>query len=209
MPDVWSIVNQFPYPSLFLLLVFGSIGFPFPEDAVLVLCGILISQRVVSPLPAVLTVYAGLLFSDWIVFSLSKKYGHGIFRHKLFSRVISPERIASLEQQLRRYGPFLLLSCRYIPVLRTQIFIASGLLGMASRTFLITDMVAALVSVGLTVTTGYSGARWISKAGMKALPVGFMVLILAAVLILMVTRGKRRNNNVMVSSNSRNRSPIE
>ncbi|HXX58494.1 MAG TPA: hypothetical protein VEI96_10875 [Thermodesulfovibrionales bacterium] len=37
MLQISSVIGQFPYLGLFVLLLLGGIGFPFPEDATLIL----------------------------------------------------------------------------------------------------------------------------------------------------------------------------
>jgi membrane protein DedA with SNARE-associated domain len=37
-------VDQFPYAGIFVLLLLGGMGFPFPEDIALLLRGFLISK---------------------------------------------------------------------------------------------------------------------------------------------------------------------
>ncbi|MDI6727600.1 MAG: hypothetical protein QMD44_01570, partial [Thermodesulfovibrionales bacterium] len=75
MPNISTLVEHFPYIGLFLLLILGGIGFPFPEDTTLILCGFLISTHVVKPVPALLVVYAGLLITDFSLYFVGKKYG--------------------------------------------------------------------------------------------------------------------------------------
>jgi hypothetical protein len=44
--NVSQLTEHFPYIGFFLLLILG-IGFPFPEDATIMLCGFLIAQEVI------------------------------------------------------------------------------------------------------------------------------------------------------------------
>ena len=69
------IVENFPYLGIFILLILGGIGLPFPEDATIILSGFLVAHKVISPLPIFLSVYGGLLISDFFLYSLGKKYG--------------------------------------------------------------------------------------------------------------------------------------
>jgi membrane protein DedA with SNARE-associated domain len=39
MSDISGIVEHFPYLGIFLLLILGDIGLPFPEDTTLILSG--------------------------------------------------------------------------------------------------------------------------------------------------------------------------
>lgn len=58
-----SFIDHFPYLGIFLLLILGGIGLPFPEDATLLLSGFLMAHYVILPLPAFLVVYSGLLIT--------------------------------------------------------------------------------------------------------------------------------------------------
>jgi membrane protein DedA with SNARE-associated domain len=46
MISISGITEHFPYLGIFTLLILGGIGFPFPEDATLILGGFLIVQDV-------------------------------------------------------------------------------------------------------------------------------------------------------------------
>jgi membrane protein DedA with SNARE-associated domain len=75
MENASQFTEHFPYIGLFLLLILGGIGLPFPEDATLMLCGFLIAQEVIRPLRALVSAYTGLLVADTIVYHLGSKYG--------------------------------------------------------------------------------------------------------------------------------------
>ena len=60
MPDLMSLTQHFPYVGLFILLILGGLGLPFPEDATLILCGFLLFHGTVKPVPAFLAVLIGL-----------------------------------------------------------------------------------------------------------------------------------------------------
>jgi membrane protein DedA with SNARE-associated domain len=68
MSNISTIVEHFPYLGIFVLLILGGIGLPFPEDATIMLSGFLVPHEVVKPLPIFLSVYTGLLFSDFFFF---------------------------------------------------------------------------------------------------------------------------------------------
>jgi membrane protein DedA with SNARE-associated domain len=75
MFDPTNFINSFPYAAIFLLLILGAIGFPFPEDTTFMLCGFLVASGVVKPLPLFLVVYIGLLMTEFFLYSVGKKYG--------------------------------------------------------------------------------------------------------------------------------------
>jgi len=67
-----NFIDNYPYLGIFLLLILGAIGFPFPEDTTFVLVGFLIASGVVKPLPSFLVVYIGLLITDFYSILLGK-----------------------------------------------------------------------------------------------------------------------------------------
>ena len=45
MFEAATLVEHFPYIGIFILLILGEIGLPFPEDATLILSGFLIAHE--------------------------------------------------------------------------------------------------------------------------------------------------------------------
>jgi membrane protein DedA with SNARE-associated domain len=163
MFELSDIVVRFPYPGLFCLLILGSIGFPFPEDAILLLCGFLIAQQIVLPLPAFLVVYAGIIIGDFIIYSLGKKYGRAVITHRRFKKLLPAEKLVSLENGYRRFGVLFIVLGRQIIGLRAQIILAAGILGMSSRRFLVTDAFASLMTIMIMLSLGYAGTHSLIK----------------------------------------------
>ena len=160
-----SYVEHFPYPGIFALFVLGSVGLPVPEDAVLVLCGFLISRNVMAPLPAAMVAYAGVLASDFLIFSLGRKYGRRIVTHKKLHRILPPEKFASLEGKFRKYGALLILFGRHLWGFRSQLFLTAGVMGISPRRFLAADALAALITVPFMMIVGYKGGQGLRNFG--------------------------------------------
>lgn len=163
MSGLSNIVVQFPYAGLFLMPLLGCIGFPFPEDVILLSCGFLISQRTVVPLPALLVVYAGVIISDFLIYSLGRKYGRAIITHRRFKKLLPPEKLHSLETRFRKYGVLSIIIGRQIIGVRAQTLLAAGVLDMPLRTFLMIDAFAASVTVMLMTALGYTGTQRLIK----------------------------------------------
>ena len=84
MFEATTLVEHFPYIGVFILLILGGVGLPFPEDATLLLSGFLVSQNVIKPFQTFLVVYLGLLISDFFLYWIGKKYGRMLVLHKKF-----------------------------------------------------------------------------------------------------------------------------
>jgi membrane protein DedA with SNARE-associated domain len=107
--DIPIYIAHFSYAGILLCLILGSVGFPFPEDAILICSGLLISQNILSPGPTVTVVFAGMLVSDLIIISLGRRYGRRIVTHRWFRRVLSAKRLALIESRFNTHGTWVIL----------------------------------------------------------------------------------------------------
>jgi membrane protein DedA with SNARE-associated domain len=159
MKGLPSFIEHFHYLGLFVLLILGGIGFPFPEDTTLILCGFLISMKVIQPVPAIICVYAGLLTADLILYFFGKKYGKKIVTHKNFGKIISPEKLQIIEHRFNKFGVFLILIGRHFIGLRAQLFIVAGVMKMPTLKFLLADAFSSLFTLSFMVGAGYIGGN--------------------------------------------------
>lgn len=174
---------HFPAVGLFVLLVLGGLGLPFPEDATLILCGIFIATGIVRPLPGLIASYAGLLSMDFFLFHIGKKYGTKVTGAKRFSKILSQERLLKLEQKFSRWGIFFLLVGRQLVGLRAQIFLACGTLKMPSLKFIAADMASALLTMSIMVSIGYAGGSSINALSKNIYRIGDVAVALVVVSI--------------------------
>lgn len=189
MDNLLSLIAPFPYIGLFVLPVIGSLGFPLPEDGILLLCGMLISRNMAEPTPALLAVYMGILISDYLIFAVGRRYGQQIVSHKIFRRLISAEQLVTFETRFRKSGNLLILFGRQIFWLRAKIFLVAGIMKMPVRSFLLMDAVASLLTVAFMVTAGHQGSRllayfdwlkpeWQGIAAITAIPIVILLLVM-------------------------------
>jgi len=159
MSDIPLIVENFPYLGIFVLLILGGIGLPFPEDATIILSGFLVAHKVISPLPIFLSVYAGLLISDFFLYSVGKKYGRMVAEHKRFHKIISPDRLLKLEEKFKKGDVWVILIGRHFLGLRAQIFLVAGVMRMPALRFIIADAATALLTIAFMGGIGYVGGN--------------------------------------------------
>lgn len=183
MSEISLLIEHFPYIGLFILLILGGIGFPFPEDTTLMLCGFLISHDIVKTVPALFAVYSGLLISDFFLYSVGKKYGRTIITHKRFSRIITPERFSSLEEKFNKKGVIVILLGRHLIGLRAQIFLVAGIMRMSTLKFIITDAVTASFTVAIMTGAGYAGGYSLQILRKDITRVEHMAILLIIILL--------------------------
>jgi len=157
--EIGTFINHSPYFGLFLLLILGGIGFPFPEDATLLLSGILTANAVIQPLPAFWVVYSGLLITDFFLYSAGRKYGRRLVEHRRFQRILSPDQLSKLEEKFEKWGTYVIFFGRHVLGFRAQIFLVAGVMRMSVIKFLMVDAISALFTIGLWGGVGYLGGN--------------------------------------------------
>jgi len=197
MLEINGFVQHFPYLGLFVLLVLGTLGLPFPEDGILLLTGLLAAHHVIKPLPAFLIIYPGLLMTDLLLYSVGEKYGRRIVEHRKFQKIITNDRLAKLEEKFKKWGILVVFFGRHLLGLRAQIFLAAGVLKMPCKKFLMIDAVSALFTITLWGGLGYLGGNQIQTLRRDITNIEQMVITILAVLlggVLLFKYFKKRRN---------------
>ena len=194
MFHVSSIVEQFPYLGLFILLLIGGIGFPFPEDTTLILCGFLIFSGVVRPLPAGLVVYSGVLLADLFLYFVGRKYGRQIVTHKRFRKILPPEKLSLLQKKFNKRGGVVLLFGRHFVGLRAQILLTAGVMRMSPVKLLLVDAISASFTIAFMVGAGYLGGSSLQIIRKDITRVEHMTLFLAVILLTLYILSRHRRS---------------
>jgi membrane protein DedA with SNARE-associated domain len=159
MVEATTLVEHFPYIGIFILLILGEIGLPFPEDGTLILSGFLIAQKVTKPLPTIIVVYCGLLLTDFSLYWVGKKYGRKVIEHKRFRRILSAERLLTLKEKFKKWGIYVVFVGRHFLGIRAQIFLAAGVMRMSTLKFIMADAASAILTMTLMVGIGFLGGN--------------------------------------------------
>jgi membrane protein DedA with SNARE-associated domain len=183
MLEASTLVEHFPYFGIFFLLILGGVGFPFPEDATLILTGFLVAQNEIKPVQAFLAVYSALLISDFLLYWVGKKYGRMLVLHKRFQKIIFPEQLAGLEEKFKRRGVWVVLIGRHFLGLRAQIFLVAGVMKMSAMKFLLADGVTSLFTIGLMGGIGYAGGNSVEILKKNVKRIEHIVILIVAILV--------------------------
>ncbi len=159
MLEATTLVEHSPYAGILILLILGEIGLPFPEDATLILSGFLISQRVTQPLPTLIVVYCGLLMTDFSLYWFGKKYGRGVIEHKRFRRILSADRLLTLEEKFKKWGIYVVFVGRHFLGIRAQVFLVAGVMRMSTLKFILADAASAILTMTFMLGIGFWGGN--------------------------------------------------
>ncbi len=161
MDQTTSLIQPSPYMGIFLLLILGTLGLPFPEDTTLMLSGFLMGQNIIQSLPALIIIYPTLLMTDFLLYWIGKRYGRRVVEHPIFHRTISLNRLLKLEGKFRKRGIWVVFFGRHLLGVRAQIFLAAGVMRMPARKFLLADGLSALITMAMMIGIGYFGGSQI------------------------------------------------
>jgi len=182
--DIWQ------YIGVFTALVISAVGVPIPEELPIVTGGVLVGREWANPnswmkwwimLPVCII---GVVICDIILYFIGRQWGTKLLQREwVQKRVLPPEKKEKIERNFLEYGIAILLVARFLPGIRTPIFIMSGVMRLPFRRFLLADALYAIPGVNLLFWLAY----WFTDQFLRAIekaeenrPVVATVLLAAA-----------------------------
>lgn len=148
--------TDYGYFAVFGILILCGFGLPIPEDITLVSGGVISGLGYTNEHIMFFVGLAGVLIGDSTMFLAGRLFGYRIQRIRLFRRILSPRRFSQIQRKFKQYGLGLLFVARFLPGLRSPIFLVSGMSRRVSFiTFILMDGCAALISVPVWIYMGY------------------------------------------------------
>ena len=141
--------------GIFVVLLLCGFGLPLPEDVVLAFTGYAVHLGVMPLWAALLISMAGVLIGDSTLWWIGHRWGGEVLNLRLFKAFLPPHRLAKIKRLYARYDNRMLFAARFTPGLRSGVFLFAGWSKVTYRRFLLTDGIAALISVPLIVTVAY------------------------------------------------------
>jgi len=131
-----------------------------PEDITLVTGGVIAGLGFANEHHMFAVGLAGVLVGDGLIFSAGRIFGDRITRVPLLCNLLTPERYAQAQDKFAKYGKWVMFVARFLPGLRTPVFLSAGMTRRVSfATWFFMDGFAALISVPVWVYLGYLGAK--------------------------------------------------
>ena len=148
-------VAYFPYLGLFLLLILGGIGLPFPEDLTLILAGHLaLTENLNLPLLLVIC-FLGVVSMDIVLFHIGRKYGRAVVTRRFVRNMYTPPRRKLVKKIFHKMGDKAVFVARFVGGFRAPVFITAGTLKMSYLEFIFLDVLGAVLSVPIFVLGSY------------------------------------------------------
>ncbi|MEJ2109575.1 MAG: DedA family protein [Acidobacteriota bacterium] len=158
---VW--ITQYGYFAIFILLLLGIVGLPFPDEWLLTFTGYLIFKQNLSLWPAFIVAATGSMCGITVSYGLGRSAGLFIVHRygRLFR--ISQKDLDRVHGWFGRFGKWMLLVGYFIPGVRHLTAIVAGASKMEYRHFALFAYTGALIWATVFIWIGYSvGERWTS-----------------------------------------------
>jgi len=140
---------------LFLMLVAGGVGFPFPEDLTLLAAGALAEPGLLRLRDVVLAGFAGVVTADWILYGIGRCYGPEVVDHPRVARLLGARRIDAVRGAVMRHQARAVFFARFVPGTRMVTFLAAGTFGVSAVRFALAEATGSAIFVPATATFGY------------------------------------------------------
>jgi membrane protein DedA with SNARE-associated domain len=143
---IWACIIAFS------CLVAAGIGFPIPEELPIVGAGIWVGQNAeAGPLKWLIlpVCIAGVVISDGLLYGVGRYFGPKLLEWRVVKRVLPPQKREQIESNFHKYGVLTLLFARFLPAIRSPIFITAGIMRLSFAKFVIADGIYAIPGVSL------------------------------------------------------------
>jgi membrane protein DedA with SNARE-associated domain len=166
-----TLFTENGYLAVFIALMICGAGLPLPEDITLVAGGVIAGLGYANVHAMFALAMFGVLLGDCAIFLLGQHYGARMLQWRFVARILTPKRYALVQEKFARYGNRMLFIARFLPGMRTTVYVTAGISHRVSfARFALIDGLAALISVPFWVYLGYVGAdnhdwleKWVSR----------------------------------------------
>jgi membrane protein DedA with SNARE-associated domain len=163
--ELVEAIKAYPYIGAAVLFVLCGLGFPLPEELVLLAGGyVCYNWPERANLPVMMGWCAGaILVGDLIPCVLGRVFGVRLLRLRWLRHLITKQRLAKFDGWFRKRGDLVILIARFLPGIRVVAFFTAGTMKMPWRRFLFLDGLGIALIVPLLTWLGYHSATFIDR----------------------------------------------
>ncbi len=179
-----SLFHPAGYLGIFLFIAATGCGLPIPEEAAIVIAGVLSAQSQLHTGFAFAACLAGAIVGDSFMYAIGYHWGHGIFRsHPRFAKLLSAENEEQFQQAIDSHALKVMFLARFLVGIRAPVYVMTGVVRMPYRRFLIYDVISAAAVVGVVFSLAYvfgdNVGEWVRHAEFTAtfIVVGVLAII--------------------------------
>lgn len=188
LPDQETLslwLTQYGSFVLLILLALGIIALPVPEETLMTLAGVLMSQGKLHILPTIIAAYLGSVIGISMSYLLGRTLGH-FFIIKYGSWVgITEERFKQAHNWFERFGTWALFIGYFIPGVRHFTGFTAGSASLEYKYFAIFAYSGALLWVSTFLSIGYFlGDYWTTF--LEHLDIDMNIIIIVGIILFII-----------------------
>ncbi len=188
-PDLASLsalLLRWGYPLIFAAMLLESAGLPLPGETVTLLGGYAAGSGQLHPLGVMGAAATGAIVGDNLGYWIGRRSGWPLILRLGGWLGQSPDQLEGLRLRFLRHAGKSVLLGRFVAVLRVVAGPLAGAVGMAYPSFLLCNILGALLWSGTMVSLAWFGGRWLPLERLMGglLDFGLAVLVLIALLAL-------------------------
>jgi membrane protein DedA with SNARE-associated domain len=192
---VLDVIGALGYLGLALLLVAENLFPPIPSEVVLPLAGFLVGRGDLSLWGAIFAATFGSVAGALVLYALGRWGGRRlVLRYGRWLRV-DEKALGQAEGWFRRYGDWVVLFARVVPVARSIVSIPAGTMEMPVLRFVVLTTLGSAVWNSVLIGAGVAlGANWHAVSGwMGSYSDVVLVVATLAVALFLLMRHFRRD----------------
>jgi membrane protein DedA with SNARE-associated domain len=176
------ILHPTGYLTFFVFIALTGCGLPIPEEAAIVVAGVLSSQHHLYWPIAFAVCLAGAIVGDSFMYGIGYRWGHSIFtQHPRFAKLFASENEEQFQRGVESHALKVMLLARFLVGIRAPVYVMTGVVRLPFRRFLLYDFISAslVVSVvfGLSYVFGEHVSEWVRHAEIRATIIVVLVII--------------------------------
>lgn len=189
---VINFIESYLIIGVFILLFLCGLGIPIPEDIILITGGYIayLYPDSVNVYMLILISYLGVMLGDSTIFFLGKFLGPQVITLPILKKIFTGKRVATLTQYFISHGAKILFAARFMPGIRSTIFLVAGMTGTSFFKFFLFDGLAAIISVPALVYLSFHFGEHIDQLKIYIIRMkeAAAVVIIAVIIIWVVIR---------------------
>jgi membrane protein DedA with SNARE-associated domain len=136
----------------FASLIAAGVGFPIPEELPILFAGGWAGHNSdLGPIRFLIlpVCILGVVISDGLLYGVGRYFGPKILEWRGVKRLLPPQKRERIESNFHQYGVLTLLFARFLPAIRSPIFITAGIMRLSFAKFVFADGIYAIPGVSL------------------------------------------------------------
>jgi membrane-associated protein len=159
MDQIREYLLHFSGPSRYIAFFFilGSccVGFPLNSDLILITASVLAAGSVFDIRFLIPLALLSLLCGDSITYFVGRKFGRDVLNVPILQKVVKPAQLDRAEYFLKTRGNKYLFLVRFLPLVRTALYLTAGCLKVAPRAFYLMDATSTLLYLFMLMGSSY------------------------------------------------------